>query len=213
MSNNQLSYKNPSNDLRLKYKRVLEISFIITLILMCCLFFSFKNHKSNASLLATIDNVPLITIDIPKTKQPEIRPRPLPPTIPIPDEDDDIPEYVTINYGNINLAEIFSESSPPGQIEEEELPFYAVSEKPYIIKRVQPIYPALARKAGIEGEVVTTVLIDKKGNVEKVKILKSVPMLDEAAVAAVKQFKFQPGKQRDKFVKVWMSIPFRFSLK
>lgn len=213
MLNNQLSHKKPSNELRLKYKRVLEISFIITLIIMCCLFFSFKNHKSNASLLTTVDNIPLIIFDIPKTKQPEIRPRPLRPTIPIPVEEEEPFEYVTLNYENINLAEIFSESSHPEQTEEEELPFYAVSEKPYIIKRVQPIYPALARKAGIEGEVVTTVLIDKKGNVEKVKILKSVPMLDEAAVAAVKQFKFQPGKQRDKFVKVWMSIPFRFNLK
>jgi protein TonB len=213
MSNKQLSYKKPSNDLRLKYKRVLEISFIITLILMCCLFFSFKNHKSNASLLTTVDNISFITVDIPKTIQKEPRPRPLRPTIPLPVEVEEPFDYVTINYENINLAEIFSESSPPEQTEEEEFPFYAVSEKPYIIKRVQPIYPALARQAGIEGEVVITVLIDTKGNVEKIKILKSVPMLDEAAVAAAKQLKFKPGKQRDKFVKVWMSIPFRFNLK
>ena len=212
MSNNQLSYKKSSNDLRLKYKRVLEISFIITLILMCCLFFSFKNHKSNASLLTTINNVPLIIFDIPKTKQPEIRPRPLRPTILIPSEELEILTTIPIDYPEVNLGYLIDDFPPPPD-PEETYEFVAVSQKPKINHRVSPKYPELARKAGVEGMVVVKVLIDKKGNVEKAEILKSVPMLDEAAVAAVKQFKFQPGKQRDKFVKVWMSIPFRFSLK
>jgi TonB family protein len=57
----------------------------------------------------------------------------------------------------------------------------------------------------------TMYLIDKKGNIEKAEILKSVPMLDEAALAAAWQLKFTPGKQRDRFVKVWMAVPFNFT--
>jgi len=60
-------------------------------------------------------------------------------------------------------------------------------------------------------EVVVRVLIDKKGDIEKAEIFKSVPMLDEAALAAVWQLKFTPGKQRDRFVKVWMAVPFNFT--
>ena len=52
-----------------------------------------------------------------------------------------------------------------------------------------------------------------KGDVEKVEVVKSHPMLDDAAIAAAKQFKFKPGKQRDRYVKVWMTIPFTFRLK
>jgi TonB family protein len=57
------------------------------------------------------------------------------------------------------------------------------------------------------------VLIDTKGNVEDVRVIKSNPMLDDAAIAAAWQFKFTPAKQRDRLVKVWMSIPFHFRLK
>jgi protein TonB len=71
----------------------------------------------------------------------------------------------------------------------------------------------LAKKVGAEGLVVLKVLINTKGDVEKVKVIKSNPLLDEAAITAVRQFKFQPGKQRDRYVKVWMSIPFRFRLR
>ena len=61
--------------------------------------------------------------------------------------------------------------------------------------------------------VVVKVLIGTKGDVEKVEIVKSHPMLDESAMAAAKLFKFTPGKQRDRVVKVWMTIPFTFKLK
>ena len=61
--------------------------------------------------------------------------------------------------------------------------------------------------------MVVKVLVNTKGDVEAVEVLKSHPLLDESAIAAAKQYKFTPGKQRDKFVKVWVSIPFNFKLK
>ena len=64
----------------------------------------------------------------------------------------------------------------------------------------------------IEGTVVVKVLIGKKGLVEKAEIFKSIPILDEAALKAAKKCIFKPAKQRDKLVKVWMSIPFKFKL-
>ena len=101
------------------------------------------------------------------------------------------------------------------QQEDEEpiLPFYSLSDKPIVVHRVTAAYPDIAKKAGIEGTVVLKVLIDTKGNVERVEVLKSHPLLDASAIEAAKQFKFRPGKQRGKTVKVWMSIPFTFKIK
>lgn len=92
------------------------------------------------------------------------------------------------------------------------VPFYALTEKPVEIERVNPVYPSLAQKSKIEGTVVVKVLVGINGNVEKVEVLKSHPLLDNAAVEAAKQFKFVPGKQNGKPVKTWVSIPFNFKL-
>jgi TonB family protein len=74
------------------------------------------------------------------------------------------------------------------------------SKRPRMIKRVEPVYPEAAIKEGIEGEIVLRVTTDKKGQVEKVEILNSIPALDDAAVEAVKQWIYEPylvdGKPR-----------------
>ena len=120
---------------------------------------------------------------------------------------------MTIEEQNIDFTQPVEELPPPPEEEEPIVPFHALSEKPVVIKRVEPVYPELARKAGIEGRVIVKVLINTKGDVEKVEVIKSHPLLDQAAIEAAKQFKFKPGKQRDRYVKVWMTIPFNFRLK
>lgn len=92
------------------------------------------------------------------------------------------------------------------------VPFYSLTEKPTETKRVTPVYPDLAKKAGIEGTVVVKVLVKTNGKVEKVEVLKSHPLLDEAAIDAAKQFEFTPGKVQGEAVRVWVSIPFDFNL-
>lgn len=90
--------------------------------------------------------------------------------------------------------------------------FSMLTEKPETLEQGIPKYPELAKKAGIEGTVVVKVLIDLEGNVEATELLKSVEVLDEAALEAARQFKFTPAKLDGKPVKVWMSVPFRFKL-
>lgn len=76
-------------------------------------------------------------------------------------------------------------------------------------------YPENAKKAGIEGQVVVQAFINENGVVEHCQILRGVPGtgLDEAAINAIKMTKFNPAKQQDKNVGVWISIPVRFKLK
>ncbi len=94
-------------------------------------------------------------------------------------------------------------------------PFHALTVKPFVVKRVMPEYPESLRRRGIEGRVIVKVLIDEQGKVIRTQILKGSPYveLNEAAVEAAKQFEFEPGKAKDKPVKVWMTIPFSFRLK
>ncbi len=216
MAKYQLIYKNPDVDLKLKYRKILEASLIIALVILIGVFYSFKKFEPEYKLEKKVD-IKIETVDIPQTEQINRPPPPARPAIPVASEDEDIPDELTIEETEIDFTQpVGEEAPPPPPPEEEEEPiveFYALSEKPEVIKRVEPVYPELARKAGIEGMVVVKVLIGTKGDVEKVEVVKSHPMLDEAAVAAAKQFKFKPGKQRDRYVKVWMTIPFTFRLK
>jgi protein TonB len=94
------------------------------------------------------------------------------------------------------------------------VPYYKVEVKPQPVVQAKPRYPDLARKAGIEGQTVVKALVDVDGSVMDVQILKSSgnEMLDEAALTAARNWRFSPAKQRDKFVRVYVSIPINFRL-
>jgi len=91
--------------------------------------------------------------------------------------------------------------------------FRAVEVQPKPVYTKAPSYPEFARKAEIEGLVTVTIVIDTAGNVVDARILKSLhQMLDEAAINAIRQWKFTPAMQRDKPVNVRMDVPIKFAL-
>jgi protein TonB len=59
-------------------------------------------------------------------------------------------------------------------------------------KDVRPVYPDDARKAGVQGVVIIQAVIDEAGKVKTTRVVRSVPALDEAATAAVRQWEFTP---------------------
>jgi periplasmic protein TonB len=75
------------------------------------------------------------------------------------------------------------------------------------------VYPELAKRAGIEGKVYVLVFIDERGDVNETKVIKGIGGgCDEAAVNAIKQIKFVPGKKNGQSVKVQVTIPIVFKL-
>jgi protein TonB len=75
------------------------------------------------------------------------------------------------------------------------------------------VYPEIAKNAGIEGKVYLLVFINESGNVDDAKVIKGIGAgCDEAAVEAVKETKFSPGKNNGEAVKVKLSLPFLFKL-
>ncbi len=91
--------------------------------------------------------------------------------------------------------------------------FVPYEKEPTVVKRVEPKYPDLALRAGLEGNVFVKVWVDKEGKVRKVVLLKSdAPIFEEAAIEAAKQWVFTPAVMQKGPVSVWVSIPFRFRL-
>lgn len=74
-------------------------------------------------------------------------------------------------------------------------------------------YPEVAQKAGVQGKVYLLIYINENGGVDDVKVLKGLGAgCDEAAIDAVKQTKFSPGKDNGVAVKVKLSLPITFKL-
>ncbi|MFL5320818.1 MAG: energy transducer TonB [Myxococcaceae bacterium] len=93
------------------------------------------------------------------------------------------------------------------------LPAYQVDSQPEVSGEVKVPYPEEARKAEIEGTVLMKVTIDNEGKVVDVKLLKGVGYgLDEAAMAAMKRFKFKPAIKGGEAVSTTITYPYNFEL-
>ena len=80
------------------------------------------------------------------------------------------------------------------------------------ITKVNPVYPEMAREANVDGTVMIQALVGKDGKVQDMRVVKSIPMLDDAADDAVRQWVFKPALANNKPVAVWVGVPVRFSL-
>jgi TonB family protein len=83
---------------------------------------------------------------------------------------------------------------------------------PSLIKEVPPRYPEVARQARVEGTVILEAKTDEQGNVVDTRILRSIPLLDQAAIEAVKQWKYEPLTIGGKTRKVLFTVTVRFIL-
>jgi protein TonB len=87
-----------------------------------------------------------------------------------------------------------------------------VEELPEAIVRVAPSYPDLAREAGVQGTVMVQAFVCACGEVSDTRVVLSIPMLDQAAIDAVRQWWFKPGVIGGEAVAVWVAIPVKFAL-
>jgi TonB family protein len=91
--------------------------------------------------------------------------------------------------------------------------YVSVEELPEVVTKVQPQYPASAREAGAEGTVMVQALVGKDGRVKDVLVTKSIPTLDAAATAAVRQWVFKPARGKNGPMAVWVAVPMKFTLR
>lgn len=84
--------------------------------------------------------------------------------------------------------------------------------EPKRISGLPPEYPRIAREARKEGMVILEAVIDERGEVGRVKVLRSEPLLDQAAITAVQQWRYTPTLLNGVPVSVLMTITVNFTL-
>ena len=84
---------------------------------------------------------------------------------------------------------------------------------PINVLRFEPVYTEIARKSRTQGIVIIEAVIDRDGNVTEARVLKPLGMgLDQAALAAIRRWKFQPGTLNGQPVPVYYNLTVNFRL-
>jgi periplasmic protein TonB len=105
--------------------------------------------------------------------------------------------------GDIRIQD---DESPPAD-------YVAVEKEPVIIKSVEPKYPDMAVRTGLEGKVWVKIWVDREGKPKDVEILQSdADIFNQPALDAAQQFLFTPAYMNDGPVSVWVTFPFKFEL-
>jgi len=212
--------KNPDISIENKKGLFFQVGLVITLVIVLGAF-EWKSYEKVAYNLGQLNLDDLEEEIIPITKQ-EVKPPPPPP--PPPEVIEIVEDDVEIE-DEIEIEDTESDEDVEIEIEEEddEEFFMVVENMPefpggdlglmkYIQKNVK--YPAIAKEYNITGKVYVSFIVDKKGSVTNVKIVRGVDKnLDAEAMRVVKSLpKYKPGKQRGKSVRVMFTIPINFTL-
>ena len=83
---------------------------------------------------------------------------------------------------------------------------------PKVLKRVEPVYPKEAKEQGIQGPVVLRVIVGTDGKVIETEVVKPLPILEDAAIAAVMQWEYTPTLLNGERVEVSVSVQVVFKL-
>ena len=200
------------NPLKTKYPIVVRLTTLIGISLVILNFLFFPRF-GNSLEFEDIEQVIIENIDIPQTQQIDNTPPPARPSIPVPSDDEDIADDLTLD--ELDFDDFSNLDAPPPPPSGPKVVFIPYDDPPVAMSPIRPRYPEIAQEAGIEGVVVVQAFIDEKGRVKETLILKGVPNtgLDEAAMEAIRKTRFRPAKQRERAVGVWISIPVNFRLK
>ena len=200
------------NPLKKNYPLIIRLTTLVGIILIILNFLIYPRFINTLSF-ETVDQLIIENIDIPQTQQIDNTPPPARPSIPVPSDDEDIAEDLTLD--ELDFDDFSNMDAPPPPPSGPKVVFIPYDDPPVAMTPIRPVYPDIAQEAGIEGVIVVQAFIDEKGRVKETLILKGVPNtgLDEAAMEAIKGTRFRPAKQRERAVGVWISIPVNFRLK
>lgn len=101
---------------------------------------------------------------------------------------------------------------PPAPRPRSPIRLHAGMQPPRKLTHVDPIYPAIAQSARVEGTVILETVIDIDGHVTSVRVLRSIPLLDQAAMDAVKRWSFTPTLLNGTPVPIALTVTVRFAL-
>ena len=225
--------KSPTADLNNKKLLFVEIGFVIALLIVYGAFEYRSKEKKEAVLAA--ENTEIIEEEIVPITQENTPPPPEIAKVPVLSDIIDIVEDdITVEDNILNLeddanlgVEVMDYVSEVEEevVEEESIPFALVEKKPsfmggdantfsaWVNQHLE--YPEVARENGVSGRVMLQFTVNPNGSVTDVKVLRGVdPALDKEAVRVISSSpKWEPGRQRDRAVKVTYTFPVVFQLR
>lgn len=114
--------------------------------------------------------------------------------------------------GALAAPALIVERTPPPPPTQEPVRLHSGMQMPRKIVDVAPVYPPIAAAARKEGVVILEAIIDSHGDVASVRVLRSIPLLDDAAASAVRQWKYTPTLLNGVPVPIVMTITVQFTL-
>lgn len=102
---------------------------------------------------------------------------------------------------------------PPKPVRREPIRVGGNVQESKLIKRIEPVYPELAKRARVSGVVILQVTVDEEGSVSDIRVLKGHPLLDEEAIRAVRQWKYSPTLLNGEPVPVIATVTVIFNLR
>jgi len=192
-----------------EYRTNIEKSLTITLFIIIIIFILFPtfNFEYNEEKVVHLN---IIVEDIPITKQGAYRPPPSKPAVPIPAEDESIPEDETIEVTNLDFK--LSLPASPGGYEGFGVSSYV---PPRPIAEVIPEYPKEDYKNGVTGVVKLHININSQGNVIEVIVLENTTnseLCAESAQKAASQCLYIPARSGNSHVSCWTTRLITFSI-
>lgn len=197
----------------LNSSKVFDLSLISSILFVILLFsVTSSGFDIKSDIVNTISEKSEIYM-IPRFK--EIEPRP-PKPVEAKYEMGEIKEEEFIEPIEIEPDESFPEPAeiiPEIPIDDTGEEIWEISLAPKLEIKVAPKYPNLAKRLNLEATVFIEYILDKNGHPTHCKVVSGNVMFNDAALTALKQFRFAPGIQNGEAVRVKMRQTFKFSLK
>ena len=223
--------KSPKANLESRKPIFTQIGLVVVLSLVL-IAFEWTSTDVNVDLEAAEEEVAVEEEIIPITRQEEVKPPPPPPPPAVADilniVEDDVEldlelEIMDTEMNQDAMVDFTAVYEVPEETREDGEIFMIVEEMPefpggegelqkYLASSVR--YPVIAQENGIQGRVYIQFVINQRGEVTNVTILRGVdPSLDREAVRVVEAMpKWKPGKQRNRPVRVSYTVPINFVL-
>jgi len=206
-------------------RRVLRIAIAVAAVFHVVLFVIHFPEFTSEVRAGTERERKIFVVQQPKFRPPEVQQqqqvlRPRQVRVPIPDPSPDEPEPVReiVPEENVDVAvpddAIFGVPDAPPAPEEGPIRVgFGQLKEPKKLVDVKPVYPETARRARLQGVVILEIIVDRQGAVRSWKVLRPLPLgLTEAAIDAVKQWRYEPTMYNGRPVEVLITVTMRFSL-
>jgi len=197
---------------------VFEQAFSLSLAIVILLFLTMQTV--NVDVYESAYGSEFVNIeDIPVTDQLRVPPAPSRPMIPVPTMDETIPEDVTIMDTELMVDTPMPSMGTPGVSAgtptgtSSNRTYTTYDEAPELVKMVIPAYPEEAKRKNIQGRVMFQIVVDENGVVVEANVISAIPpgIFEEAARAAIMQWRYRPAKIRNRPIRVRMNTPVMFS--